>query len=79
MEWSAGLEETVSDYFSSLFKASDISWEGVTNCLSNKIWEEQNMMLLAEIEEKEGKSTLFHMHPEKSPRPDGMSPSFFQK
>lgn len=76
VEWGAGLEETVTYYFSSLFKASDTSWEGVTNCLSNKNSEEQNMMLLAE---KEVKAALFHMHPDKSPGPDGISPGFFQK
>lgn len=36
-------------------------------------------MLLAEVEEKEIKATLFHMHPDKSLGHDGMSPGFYQK
>lgn len=36
-------------------------------------------MLLQPIEEAEVKRALFHMHPDKSPGPDGMSPGFYQK
>lgn len=36
-------------------------------------------MLLSAVEEHEVKDALFHMHPEKSPGPDGMTPGFYQK
>lgn len=36
-------------------------------------------MLLAEVEEKEVRTALFHMHLDKSPGPNGMTPGFFQK
>lgn len=31
------------------------------------------------VEQQEVKNALFHMHPDKSPGPDGMSPGFYQK
>lgn len=35
--------------------------------------------MLGAIEEKEVKQALFHMHPDKSPGPDELSPGFYQK
>lgn len=34
---------------------------------------------MKEITEKEVKAAVFHMHPDKAPGPDGMTPVFFQK
>lgn len=79
IEWESGLEETMTDYFTHLFAATNTNWESITDCLSSKVTEEQNNMLSAEVEGKEIKATLFHMHPEKSPGPDGMSSGFYQK
>lgn len=67
------------DYFTHLFSATDTSWEGVTSCLDSKITESQNSILLADVEEKEVKIALFHMHPDKSPGLYGMTHGFFQK
>lgn len=39
----------------------------------------QNEELLLPVEDKEVKTALFHMHPDKSPGPDGMSPGFYQR
>ncbi|XP_074359607.1 uncharacterized protein LOC141699636 [Apium graveolens] len=39
----------------------------------------QNSVLLDDIDTKEVKDALFHMHPDKSPGSDGMSPGFYQK
>lgn len=67
VEWETGLQETMVDYFTEL------------NYMSTKITEEQNEELLMPIEDEEVKRALFHMHPDKSPGPNGMSPAFYQK
>lgn len=36
-------------------------------------------MMLAKVDEGEVKAILFHMHLDKSPGPDGMTPDFYQK
>lgn len=77
IEWGAGLEETMIEYFSTLFSATTTEWEEVTACVSTKVTMEQNAFLMAEVEEKEVKAALFSMYPEKSPGPDGMSPDFY--
>lgn len=40
---------------------------------------EQNEELVKQVEEIEVKTTLYQMHPDKAPGPDGMTPAFFQK
>ena len=77
VEWSTGLGETMIGHFSQLFTAIETEWGSVTSCVSNRVTMEQNEMLLAEVEEKEVRTTLFNMHPYKSPSPDGMSPGFY--
>lgn len=66
------------DYFKKLFEASNTDREMVINCMLDKISSDQNSILKAEVEESKVKKALFHMHPEKSPGPDGMSPRFYQ-
>ncbi|XP_074337470.1 uncharacterized protein LOC141674663 [Apium graveolens] len=79
VQWDSGLEETMTGYFSHLFTATYTEWERVISCVRSKVTTEQNMMMLAEVEEKEVKAALFNMHPDKSPCPDGMSPRLYQK
>ena len=43
------------------------------------ITEDQNRILTSWTSEKEVRSALFMMHPEKAPDPDGMTALFFQK
>lgn len=35
--------------------------------------------MLKLVEDIEVKEAMFHMHPDKSPGPDGMTPAFYQK
>lgn len=77
--WNDGLEDIITQYFSGLFTETNTEWEVITTCMQSKITSEQNEMLMAPVEEKEVKQALFHMHPDKSPGPDGMSPGFYQK
>ncbi|KAL8133670.1 hypothetical protein AgCh_008927 [Apium graveolens] len=77
--WGTGLEETMVNYFSNLFSASNTEWAEVINCVSKRVNEDQNLIMLEPVQSKEVKSALFSMHPDKSPGPDGMSPGFYQK
>lgn len=79
MGWGTGLEETMENYFNELFTASNTDWTEVVRCIPERIKDDQNQMLLIDIEKQEVKQSLFSMHPDKSPGPDGMSPGFYQK
>lgn len=78
-EWGSVLEHHIIDYFTHLFTSTNTNWDYIVSCLSSKVTEAQNHILLVEVEEKEVKATLFLMHPDKSPGPDKMSPGFYQK
>lgn len=47
--------------------------------MDSKITSEQNYELLEPITNAEVKNALFHMEPDKSAGPDGMSPGFLSK
>lgn len=79
VQWSSGLEDVITSYFSKLFTASATHWTEIIQCIDNKVTEPQNTMLLSPVEAKEVKEALFHMHPDKSPGPDGITPGFYQK
>lgn len=76
VDWNTGLQGLMVGYFDSLFKASDTEWDDVVRCNDRTITEEQNYMLLRPIEDQKVKNALFHMHPDKSPGPDGMTLDF---
>lgn len=78
VDWDTGLENVITEYFSTLFKASVTDWNDVVGCIESKVTAEQNESLLRPVTEIEVKSALFHMHPDKSASPDGMSPGFYQ-
>ena len=69
----------IVEYFSLLYKTEGCSSEDVLACIESSITEDQNTMLLAPFSASEVKDTLFEMHPDKSPGPDGMNPAFYQK
>lgn len=54
-------------YFSTLFKASEVEWQGIINCVQSKVTREQNVELIRPVQDEEVRRALFHMHPEKSP------------
>lgn len=77
--WEGGLQDLMVDYFNSLFTATEVSWQSVVNCIENKVTSSQNEMLLKPVEDQEVKRAIFHMHSDKSPGPDGMSPGFYHQ
>lgn len=79
VSWGTGLEETMTGYFSNLFTATNTEVSRVINTVDSRVNPAQNSCMLAPVQYKEVKTSLFGMHPDKSPGPDGMSPRFFQK
>ena len=53
--------------------------EEVLDLVDRVVTLDMNHTLLQQFTPEEVKTTLFSMHPSKSPGPDGMSPFFFQK
>lgn len=68
----------IVDYFSQLFKASNM--EGGLSQHKNlrQMTEANNVRFLNDVSAKEVKAAAFAMHPEKSPGLDGTNPAFFQ-
>lgn len=67
------------DYFNNLFTTTETSWYNVINCITHKVTADYNNVLLKAVEDQEVKQEIFHMYPDKSPDPDGMSLGFFLK
>ncbi|KAL8113779.1 hypothetical protein AgCh_020904 [Apium graveolens] len=77
--WDTGLDNVMVNYFEELFKMTNSSWEEVLECVPRSVADAQNALLVKPVEAIKVKKALFHMHPDKSPGPDGMSPCFYQK
>ena len=75
-----GMEKVIVDYFSKLFYSqgsADIS--NILRVINPRVSADMNHELLRPVPNEEVKEALFQMHPTKTPRPDGMSPGFYQK
>lgn len=77
--WDDGLQEVMISYFDSLFQSLDTDWKQVVDCIHPKITEDHNSEILRPVDASEVKGAMFHMHPDKSLGPDGMSPGFYQR
>ncbi|KAK6144547.1 hypothetical protein DH2020_021367 [Rehmannia glutinosa] len=76
------IEQIILDHFGSIFTSSSPSDDDISKALGRltpRISSAQNQTLLEPYTEREIVKALKHMHPFKSPGPDGMSPVFFQK
>ncbi|GAU29062.1 hypothetical protein TSUD_278180, partial [Trifolium subterraneum] len=51
----------------------------VLNLIQPKVTDDDNLVLTAPITKAEIQQALFHMHPDKSPGPDGFNPAFYQR
>lgn len=81
-EWCANSDEVdalIGAYFKSLFSAGGVQTAEVIQCVDTKVISEHNSMLLAPFSAIKVKEAVFGMHPDKSPGPDGMNPTFYQK
>lgn len=77
--WDNGLQNTMLDYFTDLFNATETEWNGMFEGGARRISQAHNVSIMAPIDYIEVKRALFSMHPDKSPGPDGFSPGFYQK
>ncbi|GAU48556.1 hypothetical protein TSUD_405720 [Trifolium subterraneum] len=71
--------EVAKQYFDTLFKPKNGEQESVLNLIQRRVTEEDNVYLAAPITKDEIQQALFMMHPDKSPRPDGFNPAFYQR
>lgn len=79
VDWSSGLQDLIKEYFQRLFTEEQTQGDVILNCITKTVSEQQNTELLSVVTEEEVKNVVFHMHPDKAPGPDGMTPTFFQK
>lgn len=79
IDWSNGLENLITDYFTKIFIASNNQWDEIMANVQPTITDQLNSELLRPIDGKEVKTTLFQMNPDKAPGADGMTLGFFQK
>ncbi|XP_048593391.1 uncharacterized protein LOC125576910 [Brassica napus] len=80
VEDEEGLVAIATSYFRQIFESSNP--EDIEEALAqipSTITDEINDNLIALVTEWEVKLALFAMHPEKAPRPDGMTALFYQK
>ena len=74
------VENEICGFYKKLFTSSQlIEFEAVTKGVPRTITNEMNTMLIKPVEEMEVKNALFSMHPNKAPRPNGMTSYFFLK
>ena len=74
------IARVAESYFQNLFSSANPSnMEFVLETVDRVVTPDMNNTLLQPYTPLEIKQALFQMHPSKSPRPDGMSPFFFQK
>ncbi|XP_024196036.1 uncharacterized protein LOC112199223 [Rosa chinensis] len=81
-DFPKGIEDVVVNYFQQIFASQESNLEAqdvVLQSIDVRVTTEMNDSLLAPYTVEEIKEALFQMHPYKAPRPDGMSPFFFQK
>lgn len=78
-DWDNGLQNVITEYYSTLFTDSNADWTEVVGSVSSRITDEHNAVLLEPIADSEVRDALFQMHPDKSPGPDGMTPAFYQR
>ncbi|XP_058726534.1 uncharacterized protein LOC131597891 [Vicia villosa] len=72
------LSDIVKKYFENLFQAGSGDYAPVLNLISPRIEESDNNQLIQSLTREEIHATLFAMHPDKSPGPDGFNQAFFQ-
>lgn len=76
-----GLENIILNYFTDLFTPTEsiTDIEQVTNHIRGCISEEDNSRLIKPFEANDFRTTIFQMHKDKSPGPDGFNPDFYKK
>lgn len=71
-------QQVVTSYFDNLFKCSAVNESLSHGETVEQVTNEENKDLISNVTEEEVKAATFSMHPDKSPDPDGLNPTFFQ-
>lgn len=71
------IQDVVTNFFSQLFQSSMANGRLSDREMVKTISETENNELVTEITDMEVKEAVFSMHPDKSPRPNGLNPVFF--
>lgn len=79
VDWDSGLQEVIMNFYSTLFTSSCMGeTDPILQHVSSKVSQHQNQFLLSPYTPDEVQTTSFSMHPDKSLKPDGLNPGFFQ-
>ena len=73
------IHEVMLNYFLSLFTYDIGNADECLNTIKHVSSVNDNEILLAPFIEEGIKNAVFSMHSEKSPRPNGMNPTFYQR
>uniref|UniRef100_A0A803NLR5 RNase H type-1 domain-containing protein n=1 Tax=Cannabis sativa TaxID=3483 RepID=A0A803NLR5_CANSA len=79
VDWKSGLIDVMINYFINVFASAHTDWREVIAAVQSRVTTAQNEDLLQPVTFEEVRKALFQMHPDKSPRPDGMTPGSFQR
>ncbi|XP_019160490.1 PREDICTED: uncharacterized protein LOC109157064 [Ipomoea nil] len=80
-DWIEGdaMTNVIMDYYRGIFNSSTPAIDDeFFGSIHSRVTGIQNENLLRPFEEKEVKTALFSMYPDKAPGPDGMNPGFYQ-
>ena len=73
------LDEVMEQYFQTLYTSQHGSTDVCLSTVCPKVSTTYNAFLIAPISTEEVKNSIFGMHPDKSPGPDGMNAAFYQR
>lgn len=73
------LGDLIGRYYENLFQSSEVNCGEVLEGVNRRISSVQNEKLIEDFTAEEVKNAIFSMHPDKSPGPDGMNPTFYQR
>ena len=66
-------------YFNDLFALGSVEMAPMLECVEKRVSDATNDLLIASFTLEEFRTTIFQMHSDKSPGPDGLNPAFFQR
>jgi hypothetical protein len=73
-----GMQNLAKNYFLELFQQQNNASAPVIDVIHHAIYANDNISLTAPFTKEEFRITMFSMHPDKCPGPDGYNPGFYQ-
>lgn len=69
----------IENYFHNIFTSGDLEMDEAIDCIPCSLSTASDDVLLRSMKEKEANDALFIIHSDKSPGPDGLTPTFYQR